>query len=52
MAKAPVPGSAADDEDEQTGFDDLLRYAEEEARKDKPLLDALLDSSARSNRAV
>jgi len=50
---APDRSQPAEDAAEQpTAYEALLRRAQNKVEKDKPLLDALLSSSARSSHAV
>jgi len=50
---APELSQTLEDEGKQpTAYEALLRRAQNKVEKDKPLLDALLRSSARSSHAV
>ena len=53
MTDASVPAADKADEasEKPTAYEALLRRAQNKVEKDKPLLDALLSSSARSSHA-
>lgn len=50
-ASAPAADKADDAGEKPTAYEALLRRARQKVEKDKPLLDALLSSSARSSNA-